>query len=131
MADHLLPVTPEQLSRLPNGVQCCDEHGGFLGRTLVDAPGHVCLIRPARFIVLKEPAYLDLSDTVTRAVVAACVVRPWMALAPAGRMAEWALVESAERMLPMSPDQITTLARLARAALEALTPPEPPPPPPR
>jgi len=117
-ADHLLPVTLARLASLPSGVQVCNADGDFLGRSLVDGAGHVYLSEePDRLLTA---AYLDLRDRLTRATVAALVVRPHLTQidryvwvydrTPLG------IVFASMGMLDMSHDEIATLARLARAA---------------
>lgn len=115
---HLLPVSAERLAKLPDGVALADPDRGYLGRTIVDGVGHVYLIDAGadgeRVLGL---AFADVDDTVTAAVIASCVVWPWLDehVAPE----DWRVVEHARHMEPLTPEQIDTLARLARAAMEA------------
>lgn len=133
MSDHLIPITPEQLARLPDGV---------LVETRHPDPGHMSRTYRTRFGMLERALYhpvrvhelppiwrlhLDLRDTVTAAVVASRIVRPWLLVAiPLGFSGMSLTYSQVERLLdlaiwhePLTPDQIATLARLARAALEA------------
>lgn len=126
MTDHLIggymfAVTPEQLARLPAGalVQGLD---GWRKRWF-----------PQR-IYRDETAWLLLNDAVTRAILAACVVRPWIDRGNVPKdMFDTAnsVCSLAVWLLPMTDEQLADFARLARTALDALTPPAPPPPPPQ
>jgi hypothetical protein len=141
MTDHLLPVTPEQLARLPDGVllyRACHSpiRAVRLDRAHIPATlGH----DGARALGVDEGAILVLDDTLTRAAVAALVVSSTMGPHDSVRDAAGHDACAAAVWWPtwfgsvrITPEEITGhVARVARAALDALTPPEPPPPPPR
>jgi hypothetical protein len=137
MSDHLIPVTPDQLARLPDGVRVIA--GVTAYRTDRTPDGRLRLLAAhGTSTTDRGDLCLDLSDTPTRAAVAAVFVVHTMGphdsvRDPIGHSACCAAVWWPTRFdWRLTPDEITHhVARLARAALDALTPPEPPPPPPR
>jgi len=130
MSAHLLPVTVAWLARLPSGVALSDPDRGYLGRTIVDGVGHVYLIDAGSSAdrVVRGPMWLDMSDTLTAAAVAARIVRPWLMEQGSRSGREFGDVEAlaehhgslsaALLMEPLTPADLDTLTRLARAAME-------------
>lgn len=138
MTDRLLPITPEQLAGLPDHTPVLvrhDEHTLACCVLVTDAEGRVVLPIAGSdpdLDRLPSTCVLDLSDLVTRAVVAARIVRPWsdhiLLGNPVSGLSDgpevWYadvvdLVGLAERFADMTAGQIEALTRLARAALEA------------
>lgn len=118
MSAHL-QISAERLATLPDGVALADADRGRLGRPDTVCDNHVYLPDGRR---LPEPLSLDLTDTVTAAVVASCLVWPWLSADRERRAAHRDVehvVRAAERMQPLTTEQVDTLARLARAAMEA------------
>lgn len=140
MSAHLLPVTLAWLARLPDGVLLTGRGPSGLRRTgrlrvrLADGverwPSVDCEPCWVWAYVLTDLA-LVTDDPLTAAAVAARIVRPWLdvtldtssvlavVLGSCRPSAVLGVVEAVERMQPLTPDQIDTLARLARAAMEA------------
>ena len=99
MSAHPLPVTVAWLVRLPSGV------------VLSGSPEEQ----------IERGAWLDLSDTLTAAAVAARIIWPWLSADREHRAAHRDVehvIRAAERMQPLTPADIDILTRLARAAME-------------
>ena len=132
MSAHLLPVTAVWLARLPDGTPLRYGLGSGKHRGCKQeghAHGIRCYLLRLR-VGDSVRVWLDMSDTLTAAAVAARIVRPWLdvtldtssvlavVLGSCRPSAVLGVVEAVERMQPLTPDQIDTLARLARAAME-------------
>lgn len=117
MSDHLLQISAERLAKLPEGVLARVHESGWDGRTFKRRGGVVVRFdHGAEVDAVRGSAWLVLTDTVTAAVVASCVIWSWLdeRVVKEG----WRAVERAIGMEPLSSDDLDTLARLARAAME-------------
>jgi len=121
---HLLQISAERLAALPEGVLARVHESGWDGRTFRRHGGVVVRFdHGAAFAAVRGSAWLVLTDTVTAAVVAARLIWPWLSADRARRAAHRDVehvVRAAERMQPLTPDDLDTLARLARATIGAV-----------
>ena len=133
MSAHLLPVTAVWLARLPDGTPLRYGLGSGAKHHGCKQEGHAhgirCYLLRLR-VGDSVRVWLDMSDTLTAAAVAARIVRPWLdvtldtssvlavVLGSYRPSAVLGVVEAAERMQPLTPADLDILARLARAAME-------------
>ena len=124
---HLLPVTVEQLDRLPDGVAVV---AGIAVYRLHRPPSMIRVLVAAHGTsrIDRQDLALVMDDTLTAAAVAARIVRPWLMergsrsgreFGDAEALAEHhGSLSAALLMQPLTPDQRDELTRLARAAME-------------
>jgi hypothetical protein len=130
MSAHLLPISPEWWGELPQWTPVVYDSEGERRRGFVDHVRRAILDEGQRphvgFGCPGLLVWLDLSGLLAAAVVATRV-RAWHRDATPAEVrraggldaADFDTVARAAWMEPLTPSQITTLARLARAAMEA------------
>ena len=124
MSDHLIPVTPEQLARLPDGVCVALEDGHARYRLYTRGPVKWLVSadfsREVQVSAWPGPMWLDLADLSTqRGLLNALMWLDVAGVAVPRTESEIHAANQAIRREPLTDGQLADFARLARAVLGA------------